>query len=66
MATHFDRVASLEIFALDADPLQSAMACSFQRPDRWRAFRILDLDVQPRMRNQVVDFSNLAFHCCPL
>ena len=57
MATDFDRVASLEVFPLDADPLESSMACSFHRPDRWRAFRILDLDVKPRMRNEVVDFS---------
>src|SRR5262245_2727208 len=49
MATYFDGVTSLEVFALDADPLESSMACSFHRPERWHAFLILDLDVKPRM-----------------
>jgi hypothetical protein len=66
MATDFDSVTSLEVFALDADPLESSMACSFHRPDRGHTFPILDLDVKPRMRNEVVDFCNLAFHRCPL
>jgi hypothetical protein len=66
MATDFDRVANLEVFALDTDSLKSPMACSFHRPDRWRTVRILDLDINPRMRNEVVDFGNLAFHRRPL
>jgi hypothetical protein len=66
MATDFDRVTNLEVFALNADPLESSMACCFHRPERWHAFLILDLDVKPRMRNEVMDFSNLAFHRCPL
>ena len=66
MATDFDRVTNPEVFTLDADPLESSMACCFHRPDRWHAFLILDLHVKPRMGNEVVDLSNLAFHCCPL
>src|SRR5262245_59326899 len=51
MAADLDGVAQFEVFTLDTDPLEAPMASGFHSPDCRNAFIVLDLDVEPGMRN---------------
>src|SRR6266478_5031011 len=65
MASHFDTVARLQVLALDAHALESPVTCGFHGPGCRLAFLVLDLDVEPGMRNEIVHFSDTTFHRRP-
>src|SRR3954468_7055171 len=57
VAARLDRVARLHVFRRDADALEAVAAGRFKRPDvRLAALRILDLEVNPRVRQEEVNF----------
>jgi hypothetical protein len=65
MAANLDGVARFEVFALDTDPLEAPMASGFHSPDCRNTLIVLDLDVEPGMRNQIVHFGDFSFHGRP-
>src|SRR5689334_15975179 len=67
MAARPDLVADLHIVLADAVAEDALRAGRLQGPDgRLAAFGILDFDVDPRMRQEVMDFGDRAFHLGPL
>src|SRR5215471_21165967 len=66
MASHFNAVAWLYVFAFDADLLESCESRRLHGPDCWLTLIILHLDIEPGMRNKVMHFGSCAFHSRPL
>src|SRR5918993_2937388 len=55
VATDFDEVADANIFGLDAVVQDGLSSRRFQSPQRRFAFLVLDLDIDPRVRINVMD-----------
>src|SRR5262249_54892459 len=67
VTARLDLVAHLHVFFGDAVSEDALRTGGLERPGCWlSALRILDLDVDPRVREEIVDFRYGAFHLGPL
>src|SRR5438094_9039507 len=65
MASNLDGIASFQVFTLNADAEKSAIARGLHSPDGRLTFLIFNFNVEPGMRDKIMDFGDRAFHRCP-
>ena len=63
MTPHFDAVTHLDVLALGAVPNHRIGTGGLERPRGRLAFVVLDVEVDPRMRDDQVDFLDQCLSC---
>src|SRR5262245_15099670 len=62
MAPRFHSVARFYVFRSHSYSLEAGATRCFESPDLWLAFRVFDLQINPRMRHDKVHFFHYALN----